>query len=60
MTLNLILRILLLLRYLFKYGKLYSGTEPKIIEGDVFRIVMPLDDEYSFDMNTKSAIKNQR
>ncbi|MCP1101392.1 ATP-dependent DNA helicase RecG [Aequitasia blattaphilus] len=44
-------------RNLFKYGKLYSGTEPKIIEGDVFRIVMPLDDEYSFDMNTKISDK---
>lgn len=36
-------------RNLFKYSKFYSGQEPKFIEGDVFRIIVPLDDEYSFD-----------
>ena len=36
-------------RNLFKYTKYYSGQEPKLIEGDVFRIIVPLDDEYSFD-----------
>ncbi|MGF6365281.1 putative HTH transcriptional regulator [Aequitasia blattaphilus] len=47
-------------RNLFKYGKLYSGVEPKIIEDDVFRIVMPLDDEYSFNMNTKISDKKSK
>ena len=29
--------------------KYYSEAEPSFIEGDVFRIVVPLDDAYSFD-----------
>lgn len=36
-------------RNLFKYSKYYSGQEPEFVEGDVFRITVPLDDEYSFD-----------
>lgn len=32
-----------------KYSKYYSGQEPQFIEGDVFRIIVPLDDDYSFD-----------
>jgi len=36
-------------RNLFKYSKYYSGKEPELIEGDVFKIIVPLDDEYSFD-----------
>lgn len=38
-------------RNLFKYSKYYSGKEPEFMEGDVFRIMMPLDDEYSYDYN---------
>lgn len=38
-------------RYLFKYVKRYSGKLPEIIEGDVFRIIVPLDDIYSFDLS---------
>lgn len=37
-------------RNLFKYCKYYSGNEPEFVEGDVFRIVVPLDDGYSFDI----------
>ena len=33
-------------RNLYKYSKYYSGKEPEFIEGDVFRIITPLDDEY--------------
>lgn len=36
-------------RKLFKYSKYYSGRDPQFVEDDVFRIVVPLDDEYSFD-----------
>lgn len=36
-------------RNLFKYSKFYSGAEPSFEEGDVFRIVVPLNDAYSFD-----------
>lgn len=38
-------------RNLFKYSKFYSGQEPEFAEGDVFRIVVPLDDAYSFDFH---------
>lgn len=38
-------------RNLFKYSKFYSGREPEFAEGDVFRIVVPLDDAYSFDFH---------
>ncbi len=38
-------------RNLFKYSRYYSGQEPQFIEGDVFRIVVPLDEAYSFDYN---------
>lgn len=36
-------------RNLFKYSKFYSGKEPEFTEGDVFRIVVPLDEKYSYD-----------
>lgn len=47
-------------RNLFKYSKIYSGKEPEFKEGDVFRITVPLDDEYSYDFgnnNKKNADK---
>lgn len=36
-------------RNLFKYTKFYSGKNPIFHEGDVFRIIVPLDESYSFD-----------
>ena len=39
-------------RNLFKYSKFYSGEEPRFIEGDVFRIIVPLNEMYSFDHET--------
>lgn len=36
-------------RNLFKYSKYYSGKDSKFTEGDIFRIVVPLNDNYSFD-----------
>ena len=48
-------------RKLFKYCKFYSGKEPEFVEGDVFRIIVPLDEEYSFDYESitgnRSAIE---
>lgn len=44
---------------LFKYTKLYSGKDPVFKEGDVFRIVVPLDDSYSFDMGLGSSDPNR-
>lgn len=46
-------------RNLFKYGKRYSGADPQIIDGDIFKIIVPLDDSYSFDAETdKVQVKN--
>jgi predicted HTH transcriptional regulator len=42
-------------RNLYRYGKLYSGKEPRLIDGDVFRIIVPLDDAYSFDAQIGKA-----
>ena len=39
-------------RNLYKYAKRYSGEDPQLIDGDVFRIIVPLDDNYSFDAGT--------
>jgi predicted HTH transcriptional regulator len=44
---------------LYRYGKLYSGEVPQLIDGDVFRIVVPLDDNYSFDAQIKAQKKAQ-
>ncbi|MCL2336250.1 MAG: transcriptional regulator, partial [Firmicutes bacterium] len=42
-------------RNLYKYSRRYSGQDPQLIDGDVFRIIVPLDDSYSFDAETKKA-----
>ena len=44
-------------RNLYKYSKYYSGKEPEFIEGDIFKTIVPLDDEYSADANGKATIK---
>ncbi|MCL2323593.1 MAG: putative DNA binding domain-containing protein [Oscillospiraceae bacterium] len=36
-------------RNLYYYGRRYSGQDPQLIDGDVFRIIVPLDDNYSYD-----------
>lgn len=41
-------------RKLFKYSKYYSGKDPQFIEDDIFRIIVPLDNEYSFDYSTEN------
>ncbi len=48
-------------RNLFKYTKFYSGKEPEFKEGDIFRIIVPLDEAYSFDFgqNGQMAQINQ-
>ena len=49
-------------RNIFKYSKYYSGEEPEFIEGDVFRLIVPLNEDYSYDNvkngDKKTAIKN--
>ena len=36
-------------RNLFKYSRFYSGKDPEFDEGDIFKIIVPLDDNYSQD-----------
>lgn len=43
-------------RNLFKYSRIYSGEEPVFDEGDVFRIIVPLDEELEGE-NDKSFIQ---
>jgi len=42
-------------RNLYKYAQCYSGRDPQLIDGDIFRIIVPIDDNYS----SESAIKAQ-
>lgn len=45
-------------RKLFKYCKYYSGKEPEFVEGDVFRIIVPLDENYSYDFVSDNGTAN--
>jgi len=36
---------------------MYSGQDPQILEGDIFKIIVPLDDSYSFDARIGSEEK---
>jgi len=42
-------------RKLFHYVSRYSGQNPEMIDGDIFKIIVPLDDNYSFDSGTGKA-----
>jgi ATP-dependent DNA helicase RecG len=42
-------------RKLYKYVIRYSGKDPQLIDGDVFRTIVPLDDEYSYDSELSNA-----
>lgn len=42
-------------RKLFKYSNYYSGKDPLFVEDDVFRIIVPLDDAYSFDYGIEAG-----
>ena len=46
-------------RNLYRYCKLYSGKLPALIDGDVFRIIVPLDDSYSFDTQVGKGEEKQ-
>lgn len=47
-------------RNLFKYSKFYSGKEPQFIEGDVFRIIVPLNEAFSYDFGNDSQYYGNR
>ena len=42
-------------RRLYHYVPRYSGMDPEFIDGDVFRIIVPLDDEYSYEVGRGKA-----
>ena len=42
-------------RNLFKYSEVYSGKEPEFVEGDVFRIIVPLDEALMNEGTTPST-----
>ena len=44
-------------RNIFKYSKYYSGEEPEFVEGDVFRLIVPLNEDYSYDNSKVEEIK---
>ena len=43
-------------RNIFKYSKYYSGEEPEFIEGDIFRIIVPLNEDYLYDNSKNDSI----
>ena len=45
---------------MFKYGRLYSGVDPEFIEDDVFRIIQPLNENYSFDAEITNGKGGQK
>ncbi|MDR1961702.1 MAG: putative DNA binding domain-containing protein [Gracilibacteraceae bacterium] len=45
-------------RNLYKYTKIYSGGEPELIEGDVFRTIVPLGIYVSDKMSDKMSDKS--
>ena len=45
-------------RNLYHYGLRYSGKEPELIDGDIFRIIVPLDDNYSFGNLQEKGTEN--
>ena len=47
-------------RNLFKYSKYYSRQEPRFVEGDIFKIIVPLDDDYSYDYVIKNEEINSK
>lgn len=47
-------------RNIFKYSKYYSGKDPEFIEGDIFKIIVPLDDDYSYDENMDEQVNNSQ
>ena len=47
-------------RRLFHYVQRYSGKLPQMIDEDVFQTIIPLDDEYSYDMEMLKALDNAK
>ncbi len=45
-------------RNLFKYSKFYSGGGPEFIEGDIFRIIVPLKEENREEITTQTSTQS--
>jgi len=43
-------------RKLYHYVPRYSSKPPEMIDGDVFRVIVPLDDAYSFEASITNSI----
>ena len=43
-------------RKLFKYSKYYSGKDPQFVENDIFRIIVPLDENCSYDFRSDDGM----
>jgi len=41
-------------RRLHHYVPLYSGKNPELRDGDIFRVIVPLDDDYSYETDPNS------
>lgn len=39
-----------------KYTRYYSGEYPQLIEGDIFKIIVPLDDIYAQDFVLRDSV----
>jgi ATP-dependent DNA helicase RecG len=46
-------------RNLFKYTKYYGGKDPIFEEKDIFKIIVPLDDYYFYDLKGKNSEKDK-
>jgi len=42
-------------RNLYHYSRRYSGKDPELIDGDVFRIIIPLNEEYSLESKSQNS-----
>jgi len=47
-------------RKMFKYGRLYSGVDSEFIEDDVFRIIQPLNEKYSYDAEIANGVGDRK
>lgn len=44
------------MRNTYKYTKMYSGGEPQFVEGDVFRITIPLTEVQQLPLDLKFPV----
>jgi ATP-dependent DNA helicase RecG len=47
-------------RKLFKYGKVYSGADPRLLEEDVFKIIIPLTVQAAMQATMQATMQDER